>query len=60
MSIYIGREGEIHLADSTGTPYYLAMVLENMDFKGPEGRPRPEETLVLHRETCIPLCTISY
>jgi hypothetical protein len=50
MSIYIGREGEVRAYDSTGTPYYVAFVLENMDFKGPMGRPRPEETLVLDRE----------
>jgi hypothetical protein len=50
MSIYIGREGLIRFYDSTATPYYVEFILENMDFKGPMGRPRPEETLVLNRE----------
>jgi hypothetical protein len=50
MSLYIGREGEIRFIDSTAVPYYFAMLLENMDFKGPWGRPRPEEILVLDRE----------
>jgi hypothetical protein len=50
MSLYIGREGKIRFIDSTAPAFYVEMVLENMDFKGPLGRPRPEETLVLDRE----------
>lgn len=50
MSLYVGREGKIRLVDSTASPFYLELTLENMDFKGPMGRPRPEETLVLDRE----------
>lgn len=50
MAIYIGRKGEIRLYDSTATPKYISLKFDAMDFSAPEGKARPEETLVLHRE----------
>ena len=50
MGAYIGRKGEIRLYDSTPTPYYISMKFDAMDFSAPEGKARPEETLILHRE----------
>ncbi len=48
--IYTAKDGELRLYDGTSpTPYYLSIPFAGADFSGPEGRPRPEENLVLNR-----------
>jgi len=49
MSIYQGKDAKIRLYDGTGTPFYLELCLDNMDFTGPMGDPVLEERLILDR-----------
>jgi hypothetical protein len=48
---FTNRDGEIRLYDGTGTPYYLGIVFSGGDLSAPLGPPRPEEELVLDRQT---------
>lgn len=49
MSTYTALDGALRLYDGTATPYYVQVKFDELNFTGPEGRPRTEETLRLHR-----------
>ncbi len=48
---FTNRDGEIRLYDGTGTPYFLGIVFSGGDLSAPLGPPRPEEELVLDRQS---------
>ena len=52
MSKLTNRKGSLRLYDSTDTPLYLDLDMDNGDVNGwPLGQPTTEEILVLHRGT---------
>ncbi|MBW1713249.1 MAG: hypothetical protein JRJ59_08910 [Deltaproteobacteria bacterium] len=48
---FTNRDGEIRFYDGTATPYYLKIVFSGGDLSAPLGPPRPEEELLLDRQT---------
>lgn len=49
MSTYTALDGALRIYDGSATPYYVQVLFDELNFTGPEGRARTEETARFHR-----------
>jgi len=53
MATYTAINGALRLYDGTATPFYLAVLFDQMDLTLPEGKARPEESPIMHRGRAV-------
>lgn len=51
MKSFTNKDGELRLYEGSASTWYLPIRFTGADFSGPLGRNRPEETLILDRQT---------
>ena len=51
MRTFTNKQGELRIYEGSATPWYIPIRFTGADFSGPLGRNRPEETLILDRQT---------